>query len=272
VLRLTRLDAPFGAVLAQRPTAADAAELRAALHEHQLLVLPGPVLSPADQLAVTALLGEAELPWDGTHAHPGEPRMEVFHASPRRPYRRPAEHWHTDGSFLPEPTCATLLHALVVPEKGGRTRWADSRGAYAALPAAERAALAGRRAVHSFGRQFSGLREASGRVSASRSSRERSAFPDVEHPLVRPHPVTGAPALYLNELCLDRVAGVPPATGKALLDRLYAHVLRPEFGYEHDWRPGDLVVWDNPSLLHRATPVAPGGTRLVHRTTARYAA
>ncbi|WP_329620749.1 TauD/TfdA family dioxygenase [Streptomyces sp. NBC_01255] len=247
-----------------------AAELVEALHSHQLLLFSGQDLPVAAQLWVTSLFGRPVAPWDPTHAHPRSPYVEVFRESPPRAYKRPAEHWHSDASFRAEPTDATLLYGVTVPAEGGRTHFNDTRGPLAALPESLRERIAPLRAVHDFGRNFSTLRRASSRISDEEARAELVAFPPVTHPLVRLHPVTGEPALYLNEMCLDRIDGLPEVESRALAEELYAHTLHPRWQYVHLWRPGDLLVWDNPSLLHRGEGVPPGQRRLVHRTTARY--
>ncbi|MEU0173856.1 TauD/TfdA family dioxygenase [Streptomyces massasporeus] len=270
------LNGPFGvevfdADLGTADTERHAAELLEALHRHQLLLFSGQSLTVEDQLRVTSLFGRPALPWDPTHAHPDSPYVEVFRESPPRAYRRPAEHWHSDASFRAEPTDATLLYGVTVPPEGGRTHFNDGRLPLAALPARLRERVASLHAVHDFGRNFSTLRRASSRVSDEEAQAELMAFPPVTHPLVRPHPVTGEPALYLNEMCLDRVVDLPEDESRELLEELYAHMLHPRWQYVHTWCPGDLLVWDNPSLLHRGEAVPPGLHRRVHRTTARYA-
>jgi alpha-ketoglutarate-dependent taurine dioxygenase len=247
-----------------------AAELRSLLYRSQLLLFRGLSLSPADQVRVAALFGIVTPPWDDTHLDESDSCVELFRESPQRPYRRPAEHWHTDGSFLATPTDATFLHAIVVPDEGGQTRYLNARAAFRSLPEPVRGEVERGHAVHSFRRQFGNLRQRSGRIDAGTAVVERDRFPDVEHPLARPHPVTGEPALYLNDLCLDRVVGYDADRGADLLRMLWSHVNRPQFRYEHEWLPGDLLVWDNPSLLHQATPVPAGQRRLVQRTTAQY--
>jgi taurine dioxygenase len=250
--------------------ATTAAELRRMLYRHQLLLFRGLDLTVDAQVRVTGAFGNVLEPWDETHRHPSGAPLEIFRESPERPYRRPAEHWHTDGSFLAMPTDATFLHAVVVPDDGGHTKFANARAALAALPGETRDMVAGLRATHSFGREFGGLREKSRRVDAVAAAAERVRFPMVEHDLARRHPVCGERALYLNELCLDRIVGLAEDEGRELLASLYQHLLQPCFIYEHEWQVGDLLIWDNPSLLHRATAVGPGQRRLVHRTTAQY--
>ncbi|MDH6623238.1 alpha-ketoglutarate-dependent taurine dioxygenase [Streptomyces sp. LBL] len=260
----------FGVALDTAEAGAHAEELVRALHRHRLLLFSGQRLTVEAQLRVTSYFGRPTLPWDPTHGHADSPYAEVFESSPPRAYKRPAEHWHSDASFLSEPTDATLLYGVVAPAEGGRTQFNDARGPLAELPRRLRERVTGLRAVHDFGRNFSTLRQASSRVSQAEATAERAAFPPVTHPLVRPHPVTGEPALYLNEMCLDRIEGLPGAESRNLIEELYAHTLRPRWQYAHAWCPGDLLVWDNPSLLHRGENVPTGMRRLVHRTTARY--
>lgn len=275
MIELEPLTDTFGALVRGIDLAASipcdlAGALRGALHERQVLLFRGGPLSPAAQLAVTSMFGTVTPPWDSTHAHPDDAQVEVFHGSHARSYKRPAEHWHTDASFLATPTDATLLHALVVPAQGGRTSFLDARAALAALPGDLRAAVTPLMGVHDFSDRFSGLRVAAARVSGDDAERERVAFPPSRHPLVRPHPVTGVPALYLNELCLRHIEGMTVPDSDALLAQLYEHALNDRWRYSHQWQVGDLLVWDNPSLLHRGEPVPVSQDRLVHRTTAAY--
>ncbi|OKI26150.1 TauD/TfdA family dioxygenase [Streptomyces sp. CB03911] len=260
----------LGVDLGSDAVAGQAAELRAALHRHQVLLFRGGCSGPDDQLRITELFGRVTPPWTTSHAHPADPRIEVFQESPPRAHRRPSEHWHSDASFLELPTEVTVLHALTAPEQGGQTAFTDTRAALAGLPAALRARVGRLTAVHDFGSRFSALREKTARVSTEGAVRERAGFPPVRHPLVREHPVTGEPALYLNELCLDHVEGLTPAESGRLLTELYERTLRPRWQYAHRWQVGDVLVWDNPSLLHRGHQVPAGQHRLLHRTTAEY--
>jgi taurine dioxygenase len=274
-MRLRPLTPTFGAEvtgvrLEQLAGGAPSDLLVDALLAHRLLLFRGSPLDAGRQLRITAAFGRVTPPWDPTHAHPEDDRVELFRESAPRAYKRPAEHWHSDASFLARPTDVTLLHAVVVPDRGGRTSFTDTRAALEALPGELRDRIGPLRAVHDFARSFSALRQSSSRVSAATAVRERERFPAVRHPLARPHPVHGRVALYLNELCLDRVEGVPPEEGSRLLAEVYAHTLRPRWRYTHRWRAGDLLVWDNPSLLHRGEAVPPGQHRTVHRTTAAY--
>lgn len=258
------------------PPASLGAALTAALHEHQLLLFRLRPMTAAAQLRFTNLFGRALAPWDRTsRTHPDDSRIEVFLASPKpgdapAPRTRPAEHWHSDGSFLPQPTDATVLHAAIAPGEGGETMFNNTRIACQRLSDDLLKRVTSAVGVHEFGARFSGLRLFHRRVNEEQAHEERQVFPASPHPLVRNHPITGEPALYLNELCLVRIENLAPAESHALLADLYSHALKTEWQYTHRWREGDVLVWDNPSLLHRGCSVAPGHTRLVHRSTAQY--
>jgi taurine dioxygenase len=136
--------------------------------------------------------------------------------------------------------------------------------AYKALAADMKQRIAGMRCIHS----WEASRLASGSRAASADEiRER---PPVEHPLVRTHPDTGEKALYMGTHAAT-IAGMPEAEGKALLAELLAHATQPQFVYTHHWQPGDLILWDNRALLHRAVANYAMAThrRILHRTVVR---
>jgi alpha-ketoglutarate-dependent 2,4-dichlorophenoxyacetate dioxygenase len=164
----------------------------------------------------------------------------------RRLLQRPARLWHTDSSFRDPPGRYTFLAARMLPPEGGNTEFADTRAAHDALDDATRARIADLRVHHSLGRS---------RILADApplSPDEARNLPGAEHPLVRRHPA-GRDALYLASHA-DRIIGWPEAEGRALLDQLTEHAIRPEFVYSHAWRDGDFVMWDNRYTMHRATP------------------
>lgn len=153
--------------------------------------------------------------------------------------------WHTDKSYHQVPSLLTMLHAVELPPHGGDTEFANTAAGYAALPEETKREIAGLKVVHSW--EVS-RRNTGGRLATEDEARER---PPVTHPLVRTHPDTGERTLYLG-LHTSHVVGMPEAEGRALLDRLLAHTTEPRFVYAHTWRAGDLVMWDNRCLLHRA--------------------
>lgn len=152
--------------------------------------------------------------------------------------------WHSDKSFRPLPSLATILHAQVMPPDGGETCFANMIAAYEALPPTERAALDAVRVVHSW--------EISRARGGSKATPEEIAdAPPMTHPLVRIIPESGKKALFMGELAVH-FEGLPEETGRARLEQLTAHAVQERFVYRHKWTLGDLLMWDNRCLLHRA--------------------
>lgn len=171
--------------------------------------------------------------------------------------------WHSDKSFRPEPSLATILHAVIMPPAGGDTCFADMEAAYDALSDARKAELDGLRVVHSWelSRQKLGL---------TATAEEIADAPPMAHPLVRVHPDSGRKSLFMGEHA-SHIDGRPISEGRALLAKLEAHATSERFMYRHHWRAGDVLMWDNRCLLHRADPNfdAARYPRVLHRTCLR---
>lgn len=174
--------------------------------------------------------------------------------------------WHTDKSFRPEPSLATILHAVTMPPDGGDTCFANMYAAYDALEEAEKQALDGLRVIHSW--ELS--REKVGQKATPEEIRDA---PPMSHPLVRVHPDSGRKCLFMGEHA-SHIEGWPMERGRQLLARLEAHATQERFVYRHRWRPGDVLMWDNRCLLHRADPNFDAALhpRVLHRTCLRGAA
>lgn len=152
--------------------------------------------------------------------------------------------WHTDKSFRPLPSLATILHALVMPPDGGETCFANMIAAYDALPESEKKQLEGVRVVHSW--------EISRERGGGKATPEEIAdAPPMSQPLVRTIPETGAKALFMGEHAAY-FEGLPQDEGYARLQQLTAHAIEERFVYRHKWTLGDVLMWDNRCLLHRA--------------------
>jgi alpha-ketoglutarate-dependent taurine dioxygenase len=172
--------------------------------------------------------------------------------------------WHSDKSYHDVPSLLTMLHAVQLPPTGGPTQFANTELAYAALPEATKQKIDGLRAVHS----WETSRTKSGSAPATEAQiRER---PPVDHPVARVHPVRGTKALYMGNHS-SHIVGLPLEEGRALLAELEAHATREPFVYAHRWTQGDLVMWDNRCLLHRALTDYDMGkhARVLHRTVVR---
>src|SRR6516225_5340257 len=165
-------------------------------------------------------------------------------------------HFHTDQCHQEIPAKATLLYAIEVPSKGGNTLFSNADSAYEALPEDLQRRMAGRRALNAYTSDTT-LRSAS--YDDARSS--------CWHPVVRTHPATGRKALYVNRLMTREIEGLPRAESDALLEKLFDHQEQQQFIYEHVWRPGDLLMWDNRCTLHARTDFPAGERRLLRRVT-----
>jgi taurine dioxygenase len=171
--------------------------------------------------------------------------------------------WHVDSTYMPEPAMMSILRAVQVPEVGGDTLWADMEAAYAALPPGQRERLRGLASVNSIAKlsQFPGYGE---RVSAVQAQ-----WPAVEHPIVRTHPDTGRPSVFINQMTAVAVAGLPEPEGNQLLDELYRLSANPEFQCRWRWRAGDVAMWDNRCTQHYAVCDYLPQPRLMERVTVK---
>jgi alpha-ketoglutarate-dependent taurine dioxygenase len=227
-------------------------QIQKAFRHYHIVVFPGQALSREQQYAFTANFGEVE-PHGGRTSQ--TKRYAVAHvisnldrdgkpvdrsSSPVSNYR-----WHTDKPYYRAPPMMTALYAVELPPCGGDTEFANTAMGYAALSEETKRRIAGLRVVFYWG---AGAREVERSALPGAELREQSW---VDHPLVRTHPETGIKALYLGNHAAH-ILGMPEVEGRALLDELLAHTTRPQFIYVHRWRKGDLVIWDNRCLLHRA--------------------
>ena len=156
------------------------------------------------------------------------------------------ENYHTDHSNFPEPPKATTLHAVELPKFGGDTQFVDVRAAYDDLPEATRREIVKLRSVHVYESSHSP------RKMAAMSAEERAKVPQTVQPLVIKHPENGRAALYLNTGRMEGIEGMAADEAFALIDRLYAHATQAKYEYRHRWRAGDMVIWDNRSVMHQA--------------------
>jgi alpha-ketoglutarate-dependent taurine dioxygenase len=231
-----------------------------ALETHGALVLRGLHADDATQVAFSKRLGQVER--FGTGAHPEIFRVTLDPAkNSAAAYLRGTFDWHIDGCTDDVPIMATVLTARAVAESGGETEFASSYAAYEDLPAEDQARYRSLRVVHTI--------EASQRLVNDDPSPEElarwRARPAKEHPLVWTHQ-SGRRSLVLGATA-SHVVGMDPDEGRALLDALLAWSTTPERVYRHEWEVGDMVIWDNRGVLHRACRYDPTSPRDMHRTT-----
>lgn len=191
-------------------------------------------------------------------------------------------YWHTDMWSIPAPPRGSFLYALEVPQRDGKvygdTYFSSTQAAYDALPADLRDAIETRQALYSSKRlvefRVSVAQSQKGGLSREEEEgmkeRSKNMLQEITHPLVRLHPRTGRKCIYYSEGAIAGIVGMPQDEADEVLERLRRHLLKPEFIYRHQWRAGDLVMWDNCSCIHKATgdfelPLR----RRMHRTTLR---
>ena len=172
--------------------------------------------------------------------------------------------WHSDQSYIRDPATGAGLYAVEIAYEGGTTRWANLAKAYKALPEHLKKAVEGRQAIFSYSKRLAGYKESGDRAVPKD---QQSKTPDVIHPLVHAHPVTGEKSLYLDPTTMIGIAGMDNASGIALIDELAAFATQPQFVYAHKWQVGDALIWDNGFLMHQRDEFPPTEKRLMKRTT-----
>lgn len=230
-----------------------------ALHQHEVIFFRGQKLSPEQHIAFSRRFGELELHLRKDCCKPGYP--EIFVVSNVIENGKPIGtqdaglFWHSDLAYMAVPSRGSLFYALEVPHDDsgkplGDTLFASTTAAWNALPENIRNIVAGRRAVTSYAKGYYRDRNSGPRPPLTEAQKART--PDVEHPVMRTHPYTQKPCLFVNEGYTARIAGLPEEESDRVLNLLFEHVSRPEFVYCHQWRAGDFLIWDNCSTQHRA--------------------
>ncbi|MCU1344668.1 MAG: taurine dioxygenase [Acidimicrobiia bacterium] len=238
------------------------------LLDYRVLVLRNQNLSPAQQVTFARRLGQP------TPAHPvvggttEHPEILVLDAAAGGKNAR----WHTDVTFVAAPPRMSVLYAETVPEFGGDTQWADMRTAYEMLAGPLQDLVAQLDAVHRisplayWGEPFD---SALTRQDAAALAIKAAQLPAVVHPVVRVHPDSGCPGLFVNPGFTTHVVGLSRIESENLLALLYAHATQPEFVYRHQWRQGDVMMWDNQATMHYAIDDYGDAPRTMRRVTLR---
>jgi len=272
-IALKSFDAPLGAEVAGfDPRAVSAADLDAlirALATHGVLVLRDQQLTPAELVAFSRRFGELEYHVLDQYWLPEQPEVYVISniVENGKPLGNPREGfgWHTDLSYMPLPTAYTFLYGLEVPDRGADTEFCTVYPATEALEPALRARLDAMTMRHSYA-----MLHASRPWAPPLTEQQKARSPDVFHPMMRIHPITGKQGIYLGGTTVSLPLDMDEAEGRALIDGLFERATRPEHVYAHKWRQHDLVFWDNRFVMHTATEYdREGQRRLIHRTSVR---
>lgn len=266
IIPLNSFGAEIRGIDMSRPQEAETvAELHQLWAENGVLLFRDQELEEADVVAFSRLFSELEIHVREEYLSKNHPELLIV--SNVRQNGEPigilSDHevgWHHDQIYLPRPAVGSLLYSVKIPPTGGNTAFCDLAGAYEALPAAKKRELGGLCAIHSyeyFNRQW----------SEPTNEKQKKRTPDVTHPLVRTHPTTGHKAIYADPGMTVGIDGMSEAEGHAFLNELYEHCLQPRFIYDHQWRLGDALMWDNASTMHRRGEFDPAAERIMKRTT-----
>ena len=226
------------------------ARLNRAFVEHSVLAFRDQHLTPPQLVSAVGLFGEVFPQHNSRFALPECPLVHYISNQDFYPDGRryiPGEGYHTDHSNASHPPKATVLHAVSLPDRGGDTQYVNMHVAYDELPHEIKLRLNGLKAIHVYQSRFSA------RKLMELNSESRARVPDaVTHPIVRTHPESGRKAIYINPIRTEGIVGMPQGEALSLLAELLEHAVQPPHQYRHQWRPGDFVMWDNRSLLHKA--------------------
>jgi len=229
--------------------------------EHLVLFFRDQSLTPEQQLAFTRRFGDlVSHPFGPTH--PDHPEIIVLDQV--RPEGEGADEWHSDTSFIPEPPMGSMLRAVQLPASGGDTCFANMIAAYEALSPPLREMIDGLNAVHDITPNLTrASRYGDSQISLAEA---RAKNPPVAHPIVRTHPVTGRKALFVYDVAVTHVEGLPERESDLLLNMLYDHMYAPRFQCRFQWEPGSIALWDMRSTQHCGMPDY-DERRVMHRTT-----
>jgi taurine dioxygenase len=275
-LSIRDLDAPLGAEisgidLSQPVGRDDIGAIEDAWRRRLVVVFHDQSLSDPQLMAFSTNFGELDPPGPNPYGEPfnkNHPEINVIsnvveNGKPIGNLGDGEAVWHADMTYIDVPPKAAMLHALEVPppDAGGNTYFADMFAAYDALGDDLKSAISGRLTVHDASRNSAGmLRKGYKEVTDVRET------VGARHPLVRTDARTGRKALFLGRRPNSYVLGMELKDSESLLDALWAHATQPRFAMCHEWKVGDLLMWNNLSVLHRRDPFDPKSRRVMHRT------
>jgi taurine dioxygenase len=264
------LGAEVGGIDLSRPLARhDIATIEDAWRERLVVVFHGQDLSDPQLIAFSRYFGELDPPGPNPYGEPflkQHPELNVIsnvveNGKPIGNLGDGEAVWHADMTYVDVPPKAAMLHSLEVPPRGGNTYFANMFAAYETLPADLKQAAAGKIAVHDASTNSAGLLR-----KGYRQVTDVREVVGARHPLVRTEPKSSRKALFLGRRPNSYVVGLSVPESEALLDALWAHATQPRFAMCHEWQVGDVLMWNNLSVLHRRDPFDPKARRIMHRS------
>jgi len=224
--------------------------LNQAFLDHSVLAIRDQALSASQFLEAMKIFGEIFLQHNPRFAVPECPQIHYISNQDRLEDGRvyiPGEGYHTDHSNDVEPPKATALCAVKLPKSGGDTQFVNMYEAYDALPEEMKKRIDRLKARHVYQSKYSERK-----LPRLAAERRKIASESVVHPIVRTHPQTGRKAIYINPIRVEEIVGMPEQEALPLLDQLLEHATQEKFQYRHKWKAGDVVIWDNRCLMHKA--------------------
>lgn len=265
----------IGAKISAAMSAGDFKTIEDALHEHLVVVIRDQNVSPPDFVAFSRKFGQPEPHVIDQFHHPADPNILIL-SNRRNEAGEPmglgdgGTYFHCDYSYLAVPARCTMLHAIEIPGGDSGTTFANQRQAYEELPDDTKRRISGYVCQHHYGNRD--VPDESKRTAASPLNADQKAkMTWVRHPLVRRHPHTGRKSLYAVSGSSYGIEGMDPAKAVRLLDELKEHATAKRYLYTPTYRAGDVVIWDNCSLLHSAPLIAPDRYRTLWRITVKEA-
>jgi len=273
--RFNSLSAGFGAETADvdlRKPLADAAwrDLEQAFYDNQVLAIRAQDVTPAQFVAFAKRIGPPQPHVIDQFHHPEDPNILILSNVKKdgKPtgLQDAGSYFHTDYSYLAVPARATTLYSRVVPKVGGDTLFANQQAAYDDLPDAMKKRIAPLYGIHHYGNR-NDQDESSRTVASVLTDEQKAKMPLITHKIARPHPVTGRISLYAVSGSSFGIVGMPDDEARDLLDELATHSTQAKYQLRFKYGVGDIVVWDNASLLHSATLIDPDDARTLWRIT-----
>jgi taurine dioxygenase len=246
------------------------AEIERAFYAGQVLAVRAQQLTPAQFVAFARRLGPPQPHVIDQFHHPEDPNILILsnvkvNGQPTG-LQDAGSYFHTDYSYLQVPARATTLYSRVVPRVGGDTLFANQQAAYDDLPDAMKKRIEPLLGIHHYGNR-NDQDESSRTVASVLTAEQKAKMPVITHRIARPHPVTGRKSLYAVSGSSFGIVGIPDDEARDLLDELAAHSTQPKYQLRFKYGVGDVVVWDNASLLHSATLIDPDDARTLWRIT-----
>jgi len=248
----------------------DFEKLESEFFKHQILVVRGQKLSASRFLEFGRRFGPPEPHVIDQFHHPEHSDILILSnvVKDGKPtgLADAGTYFHTDYSYLEMPARATMLYSIQVPKVGGDTLFADQYAAYDDLSSQMKTTIKGMVALHHYGNR-NNLDETTRTVASVLTEEQKQKVTWARHRIARKHPVTGRTALYAVSGTSFRIEGVPDDEAHALLDELKRHATQEKYHYRLKYGVGDVVIWDNASLLHSATLIDPNDPRTLWRIT-----